>query len=72
MRAVGLGRCELYPVDDSHRKRDHDSRKSNIGGDAEEFLHFDRTFDVMSPRHCDENELNLNGLWAVDIHDLLN
>jgi hypothetical protein len=30
-----------------------------------------RTFDVMSPRHCDEFELKFNSLWAVDIHDLL-
>jgi hypothetical protein len=29
------------------------------------------TFDVMSPRHCDELGLKLKSLWAVDIHDLL-
>lgn len=29
------------------------------------------TFNVMSPRHCGENEKKLSGLWAVDIHELL-
>ena len=33
-------------------------------------LFLTRTFDVMSPRQCSENEVKLNSLWAVDIHDL--
>ncbi|MCF7675215.1 MAG: hypothetical protein K9M97_07710 [Akkermansiaceae bacterium] len=33
------------------------------------FLILLRTFDVMSPRHCGEHELNLKCFWAVDIHD---
>ena len=37
---------------------------------AAESIIFYRTLDVMSPRHCGENEMKLNSLWAVDIHDL--
>lgn len=29
------------------------------------------TFDVMSPRHCGENEMNLRSFWAIAYHELL-